>query len=355
VARKILWASLFVLPSLSLVTHYIVGVGQVADFLFAALALLPLAWVIGEATEHAAEHTGAGIGGFLNASFGNAPELIIALIAVADGLRGVVRGTITGSVVSNLLLVLGIALTVGHGDARARRVDRHSLLVQLALVLGAVAAFLFTSVPGQHGYRDRHTLAVASIPVALVLLAAYAAVTVHGLRRHRRLHAESGHIASESGWTLTSALTVLAAATVVTALVSEILVHSLAAFADAVGLSTFFTSAVIVAIVGNAAEHGGAIVIAWRGKYRLPSEIAVSSAAQVALLVAPLVVLLSFVVRPPLGFVFRPVELATMGGAAVLVALVVRDERVRRWEGFMLLAAYLGCVVWYWLAGDLPG
>ena len=352
-ARKILWASLFVLPPISLVANYVLGVGEVADFVLAALALLPLAWVIGEATEHAAEHTGPGIGGFLNASFGNAPELIIALIAVADGLRGVVRGTITGSVVSNLLLVLGIALVVGHGDARARRVDRRSLLVQLALVLGAVAAFMFTSVPGLHGVRDRHALAVASVPVALALLAVYVAVTVRGLRRHRRLHAESGDIASDSEWTLGTALAVLAAATVVTALVSETLVHSLTAFAHTVGLSTFFTSAVIVAIVGNAAEHGGAVVIAWRGKYRLPSEIAVSSAAQVALLVAPLVVLLSFVVRPPIALAFRPVELATMGGAAILVALVVRDERVRRWEGFMLLAAYAGCVIWYWLAGDL--
>ena len=354
-ARKILWGSLFVLPSLCLVMHYVVGVGQVADFVFAALALLPLAWVIGEATEHAAEHTGAGIGGFLNASFGNAPELIIAVIAVSDGLRQVVRGTIAGSVVSNLLLVLGIALAVGHGDARARRVDRRSLLVQLGLVLVAVAAFMFTSVPGFHGDRDRHTLAVGSVPVALALLGLYVAVTVHGLRRHSRLHAESGETAPESGWTLTTSLVVLGVATVVTALVSEILVHSLAAFADAVGLSTFFTSAVIVAIVGNAAEHGGAVVIAWRGKFRLPSEIAVSSAAQVALLVAPLVVLLSFVVRPPLALAFRPVELATMAGAAILVALVVRDERVRRWEGFMLLAAYAGCVVWYWFAGDVAG
>ena len=353
-ARKILWASLFVLPPVSLIAHYVLGVGEVADFVLAALALLPLAWVIGEATEHAAEHTGAGIGGFLNASFGNAPELIIALIAVADGLRGVVRGTITGSVVSNLLLVLGIALTVGHGEPRARLVDRRSLLVQLGLVLGAVAAFTFTSVPGMHGVRDRHALTLGSVPLAIVLLSAYVVVTVHGLRRHRRLHAESGHIAAASDWTLASALGVLSAATVVTALVSEILVHSLTAFAHIVGLSTFFTSAVIVAIVGNAAEHGGAVVIAWRGKYRLPSEIAVSSAAQVALLVAPLVVLLSFVVRPPIALAFRPVELATMGGAAILVALVVRDERVRRWEGFMLLAAYAVCVAWYWVAGDLP-
>jgi Ca2+:H+ antiporter len=352
VGRKILWASLFILPPISLVAHYVVGVSKVTDFLLAALALLPLAWVIGEATEHAAEHTGAGIGGFLNASFGNAPELIIALFAIADGLPAVVRGTITGSVVSNLLLVLGAALVFGHGDARARRVDRRSLLAQLALVLGAVLSFLFTSVPGLHGDRDRHTLAVGSVPVALLLLAVYVVVTVRGLRRHARIHAESTHV-TETGWTLRSALAVLGAATVVTALVSEILVHSLTAFADTVGLSTFFTSAVIVAIVGNAAEHGGAVVIAWRGKFRLPSEIAVSSAAQVALLVTPLIVLLSFLVRPPLGLVFRPVELGTMAGAAVLVALVVRDERVRRWEGFMLLAAYAGCVLLYWLAGDV--
>ncbi len=351
-ARKILWASLFVLPTLSLVTHYAFGVGQVADFLFAALALLPLAWVIGEATEHAGEHTGPGIGGFLNASFGNAPELIIALIAINDGLRGVVRGTITGSIVSNLLLVLGIALIVGPGEASGRRIDRRSLSIQLLLVLGAVAAFLFTSVAGLHGARDRHSLAVASLPVAVVLLAVYITATVLGLRRHRRLHAESGHVA-QSNWTLRASLAVLAAATVVTALVSEILVHSLGAFAHAAGLSTFFTAAVIVAIVGNAAEHGGAVVIASRGKYRLPSEIAVSSAAQVALLVTPLVVLLSFAIGKPLGLVFRPVELATMAGGAVLVGIVVRDERVRRWEGFLLLAAYGGCVALYWLAGDV--
>ena len=352
-ARKILLGALFTLPSASLVAHYVFDVGQVADFTLAALALLPLAWLIGEATEHTAEHTGPGIGGFLNASFGNAPELIIALFAVADGLPVVVRGTIAGSIVSNLLLVLGIALVVGTGDRHARHVDRRSLLVQLALVLVAVLAFLVPSVAGWHGDREAHALAVASVPVALGLLILYFGVTRRGLRRHRRLHVESGHVA-DSDWTLARALLVLAAATVVTALVSEILVHSLEAFSRAVGLSTFFTAAVIVAIVGNAAEHGGAVVIAWRGKYRLPAEIAVSSAAQVALLVAPLVVLLSFVVRPPLGLVFRPVELVTMGLSAVLVGLVVADERVRRSEGIALLAAYAGCVVWYWLAGDLP-
>src|SRR5438445_7921855 len=128
-------------------------------FVLAALSLVPLAWLIGEATEHAGEHTGPGIGGFLNASFGNAPELIIALFAIADGLPEVVRGSLTGSIVSNLLLVLGVALAAGANGGRS--LDRRSLLGQLALVLLAVLLFLIPSVPAWTGNPDRHSLAVA--------------------------------------------------------------------------------------------------------------------------------------------------------------------------------------------------
>jgi Ca2+:H+ antiporter len=145
---------------------------------------------------------------------------------------------------------------------------------------------------------------------------------------------------------------ILAVATVATAIVSEILVHTLEGFADAAGLSQFFVSAVIVALVGNAAEHGGAVVVARRGKIRLASEIAVSSAAQVALLVAPLAALLSFAIRPPLPLAFRPVELATMAGAAVIVGVVIRDERGTRREGLVLVAAYAACVLAYYLSGN---
>jgi Ca2+:H+ antiporter len=144
----------------------------------------------------------------------------------------------------------------------------------------------------------------------------------------------------------------LAAATVVTALISETLVHSLHAFADAAGLSEFFIAAVIVAIVGNAAEHGGAIVIASRGKLPLATEIAVSSSAQVALLVTPAVALLSWVVRPALPLTFRPVELAAMGGAAALVALLLADGRGRRWEGFLLIGIYALVAVGFFAVGD---
>jgi len=351
VGRKLLWASLVLAP-ITLLLRFVFHAGDTTLFVAAAASLIPLAWLIGEATEHAGEHTGPGIGGFLNASFGNAPELIIALFAVNAGLPDVVRGSLVGSVVSNILLVLGVALIFGGQGGHGRPLDRFSLLLQLGLVLVATGLFLVPSVPSWTGDPERHTLTVLTIPVAILLLVLYAVVTRRSLRRHKRLHEESGEEAAEGGWTLPVSLVALGAATVVTALISETLVHSLDSFAETAGISEFFIAAVIVAIVGNAAEHGGAIVIASRGKLRLATEIAVSSSAQVALLVTPAVALLSWLVRPALPLSFRPVELAAMGGAAALVALTVSDGRGRRWEGFFLVAVYAGVAAGFWVAGD---
>lgn len=345
-ARKILWASLALAPIVFLL-KWAFSVGDVVLFVGSAVALVPLAWLIGEATEHAGEHTGPGVGGFLNATFGNAPEVIIALIAVGSGLPNVVRGSLTGSVASNILLVLGVALAFG----REARIDRRSLLLQLGLVLLATLAFLVPSIPGWQGNPDRNSLAIATIPVAIVLLLVYGAVIADNLRRHRRLHSESSEGPGE-GWSLSRSLIVLGLATLATALVSEVLVHALDHFAQSAHLSEFFISVVVVAIVGNAAEHGGAIVIARRGKMRLATEIAISSSAQVAMLVAPAVALLSFAVSPALPLAFRPVELIAMGAAAVFVAVVLRDGRVRRWEGLMLIGVYAALAATFGLVGD---
>ena len=312
-------------------------------FVAAAAALVPLAWLIGEATEHLSEHTGPGIGGFVNASFGNAPELIIALLAVQKGLPDVVRGSITGSVVSNLLLVLGLTMVAGAGD-----LDRRSLLTQLATIGLAAALFLVPSVPGWHGDRNRHTLFVATVPVAVALLALYGATMVAGLRRHGAL----GHSGSpEDAWRLRTAVTALALAAAATAFVSEALVESLQGFGHALGLSEFLIAAVIVAIVGNAAEHGGAIVVARRGKTKLASEIAISSSAQVAVFVAPAAALLSLLGNHDLTLAFRPVELATIALATLAVTFVVVDGRSTRREGYVLVAGYAGAVAAYALAG----
>jgi Ca2+:H+ antiporter len=343
VARRLLWASLALAP-VTILVDVLVHPDKTVLFVLAAASLVPLAWLIGEATEHAGEHTGPRIGGLLNASFGNAPEVIIAVIAVNDNLPGVVRGSMAGSVVSNVLLVLGLALLVGVDRAE---LDRRSLLGQLGLVILAVLLLTIPSVAGWHGDPNRHSLALLSIGPAVVLLGVYLVVTIADLRR-RPAH----EVTNATGWSLRLSLVVLGVTTVVTALISEILVHSLEAFAKAAHLSEFFIAIVIVAIVGNAAEHGGAIVIARRGKMKLATEIAISSSAQVALLVIPVVTLVSFAFKHPLSLAFRPIELIAMGGAAVFVAFVIRDGRSRRWEGALLIAVYGGLVVAFFFAGD---
>ena len=342
--RNVLWGSLLLAP-VTIAVDKLTGAGDVALFVLAAAALVPLARLIGEATEHAAEHTGAGMGGFLNATFGNAPELIVALFAVGANLPVVVLGSLAGSVVSNLLLVFGVTQLAGPDEAR---IDRRSLLVQLGLVGIAVALFTVPAALGYTGSPEEHAVVAASIPVAVVLLALYGVVVGRNLYRHSRTER---HGPSEEAWPLPVALAALAVATAATAWVSEILVHSLDAFAKAVGLSQFFISIVIVAIVGNAAEHGGAILIARRGKMRLATEIAVSSSAQVALLVVPAVTLLSLLFTHHLGLAFRWSELVAMAGAAALVAVAVRDGRSTRRDGGLLVTAYVAAVVGFYLVG----
>jgi Ca2+:H+ antiporter len=344
VARKLLWASLGLAPT-TIFLAYVANEGKVTLFVLSAASLVPLAWLIGESTEHAAEHTGPRVGGFLNASFGNAPELIIALFAIADNLPAVVRGSLAGSVVSNLLLVFGVTEIFG----RTAVLDRRSLLLQIGLVGLAVVLFLPTVVIGYRGDPERHAAVLASIPAAIVLLVVYLSLTVRNLRSQPETASAER---MPGAWGLRFSLATLGIATAATAIVSEILVHSLDAFAHAVGLSQFFIAAVIVAIVGNAAEHGGAIVIAHRGKMALASEIAISSSAQVALLVTPLVMLVSLAFAHPLPLTFRWVEVGAMGGAAVAAALAVRDGESSRREGFALVAAYAGVVAVFFAAGD---
>ena len=341
-ARRILWASLVLTPVV-LIARYVFDADATTLFILSAASLIPLAWLIGEATEHAAEHTGPGIGGFLNASFGNAPELIIALFAIADGLPLVVRGSITGSVVSNLLLVLGAAMIAGGRGT----IDTRSINLQLAGLGIAVALLLVPSIPGWHGSPNRDSLMLVTIPVALALLGGYLYLTIKNLRIH---HDTDRVEAGSHAWSFSTSLIVLGIATVATALVSETLVHSLTDFGHAVGLNEFFIAAVIVAIVGNAAEHGGAIVIARRGNTKLATEIAVTSSLQVAVFVAPAVALLSLLFDDHLTLAFRPLEIVTMAGATAVAWIVTRDGWSKRWEGYLLVCCYLGAVAAYWFS-----
>jgi Ca2+:H+ antiporter len=345
VLRKVLYALLGMGPLVVVLDR--AGAGDILLFVVSAAALIPLAWVIGEATDHAAHHTGPGIGGFLNATFGNAPELIIALFAVSNGLTEVVRGSLTGSVVGNLLLVLGFSLAFGGSGP----IDRESSLTSLALVLAAALVFLIPAAPSWSGDPERHSLAVASVPVSIALLILYLATTWYSLRRHRQLHAAGDEELNADAWSFPVSLAVLGGATLVTAFVAEILVHSLETFAEKAHLSDFFVAAVIVAIVGNAAEHGGAVVVAYRGQIKLAAEIALASSAQVAVFLIPAVALLSWAIEP-LALSFRPVELLALGGSAAFVAVLVRDGRATRARGIALVGAYVLVALAFFLVGD---
>jgi Ca2+:H+ antiporter len=342
--RRILYGLLALAP-LVVLLHYVADLDPTVEFVLAATALIPLAWLIGEATEHAAEHTGPGIGGFLNATFGNAPELIIALIAVHEGLTEVVRGSLTGSVIGNLLLVLGFSLLAGGRG----HTDRESSFVSFGLIAVATLLFLIVAVPGWNGDPDRSSLADLTIPVSIGLLVLYVAATWYSLRRHRRQHDSTGE--ESLGWSFRFALAVLGIATVATALVAEVLVGSLEVFAHEAGLSDFFVAAVIVAIVGNAAEHGGAVIVAYRGKIQLAAEIALSSAAQVAVFLIPAVALLSLLIEP-LALSFRQVEIAMLAAALLITVAVLFDGRTSRLRGGILVAAYVGVAIVFYQAGE---
>jgi Ca2+:H+ antiporter len=343
VVRGLAYTSLLLGP-IVIVLDRLDAVGELTLFVLAGVALIPIAWLIGEATDNLARYTGPGIGGFLNATFGNAPELIIAIVAVADGLTEIVRASLVGSIVGNLLLVLGFTLLFG----RTGSIDRLSARVSLGLVAFAGVLFLVTAMPGLHGNPDRRALAVLALPLALLLLIVRVFVTRRALRRQRELYSPPE---GPDGWTLPTALVVLGIATVVTAFVTEALVGTLRSFAERVHLSEFFVAIVIVAIIGNSTEHGSAVLLARRGRVKLAVEISLASSAQIAGLLIPLVVLISWAFEP-LTLSFRPIELIAIGVAAALPARALRTGRTTRLGGVVLLLAYSVLVVCFYVAGD---
>jgi Ca2+:H+ antiporter len=344
IARGVLLALLLLAP-LVVVLDQLDAAGELTVFLLAGAALIPLSWLIGEATDNLARHTGPGIGGFLNATFGNAPELIIAIIALSEGLTAIVRASLVGSIAGNLLLVLGFTLLLG----RTGVIDRRSAYISLGLVGFTTLLVLAAAAPGFHGDPDRRSLAELTLPLAALLLIVRVTVTRYALRRQRQLYASAEP--EDVGWPLSAAIVVLGVVTVATALVTETLVGTLRAFADAAHLSEFFVAVVIVAIVGNATEHGSAVLLARRGRVKLAVEIPLASSAQIAGLLIPLVALISWGFEP-LALSFRPVELMAMGLAAALPTLVLRTGRTTRVGGGLLLVAYTVLAVAFYLSGD---
>jgi Ca2+:H+ antiporter len=342
-------------------------------FFAAAIALVPAAAVMGRATEEAAGRAGPGVGGLLNVTFGNAPELIIALLALNKGLHEVTKASIVGSIVSNVLLVLGAAMFAGgikapRAEGREYREQRFTLGMahaQSAMLILAVFAltlpFVFAlsrgiGIPAVGTPKTDFPARVdhLSLAISIVLIAVYCAGLVFSLRTHRQLfnpyHEDEGSEDGD-GWTMRRAVTVLALAGVVVAGISEILVGSIEGAAESVGLSDFFMGAVVVAIAGNAAEHWVAVAVAWKQQMDLAMNIAIGSAAQVALFVAPVLMICSFFVGPyPMPLVFNGYEVAAMIGAAWMTSYLVHEGRTNWFEGVKLLAAYVLVVVLFLFA-----
>jgi Ca2+:H+ antiporter len=328
--RLLLWGSLLLVPLAA--AGRLLGAPQVLVFLVGTAALAPLAWLISRATEEAGHHTGPAIGGLLTATFANAPEFLISMFAVADGLFDVVRGSLSGSVVGNLLLVLGVSLLVaGPGE-----LDRASTRQALALLAFAIPCLLVAGLPNLVSGETEKAYGASIFPAAVALLLVYAVVVTVSVRREiRAAGAESG----EAAWSLRRAVAVLAAATGATALMAEVVTGSIETFAETLHLSQFFVAAVILAIAGNAAENGAAVLVAAHGEIKLAGDVALESSAQVAAFLIPAIALVSWLLTP-LPLAFTPVELGVFAGAATLAAVLLLDGRASRLRGAALLTGY---------------
>jgi Ca2+:H+ antiporter len=326
---------------------------SVLIFSAAALAVIPCAAVMGEATEAIAARTGPGIGGLLNVTFGNAPELIIAFFALIEGLQEVVKASLVGSIIGNILLVLGGAMLVGGLPREKQTFNRTAANAQSAMLMLALVALIFPAIfqliHGGHLPRvgvDEvdfgSDLEKLSFGVALVLLASYVAGLVFSLKTHRDLFNPYGGDEETHAWTPRRAGIYLAVSAVAVGLMSEILVGSIKHASEDIGLSQFFVGVFVVAIVGNAAEHWVAVLVAAKNKMDLAVNIAIGSSAQIALFVAPLLVLLSFVVgEHPMALVFNGYELGALLFAVLIANLVTQDGESNWFEGVQLLALYL--------------
>jgi Ca2+:H+ antiporter len=341
-------------------------VGAVATFFASTLGVIPTAALMGRATEELAARAGPGIGGLLNVTFGNAPELIIALFALEAGLHEVVKASLLGSILGNSLLVLGAAAFVGGLGRDRQYFDRSAAAAQTTMLMLAVAALVMPAIfvldegeglpsPGAEIVDYNSTVEYLSLAVAVVLILSYVAGLWFSLKTHRDLFNpgfEEGEAAPESvdeprephheePWTVRKAMVALAIAGAAVGLMSEILVDSITETAEQISLSEFFIGAIVVAVVGNAAEHWVAVLVAAKNKMDLAVNIAIGSSAQIALFVAPVLVLFSFFLGPhPMALVFNAFEI---GGVilAVLIANQVTSHGESTWYmGVQLLAVY---------------
>ncbi len=316
-------------------------------FAASALAIIPLAGWMGRATEHLAEKLGEGIGGLLNATFGNAAELIIALMALRKGLFEVVKASITGSIIGNILLVLGLSIIAGgvkfprqKFNATAAALGSTMLaLSAIALLLPAIFHLIVRNYPAE---REQNL----SLEIAIVLIIVYVLSLIFSLKTHAHLYVgnmekEEEEAIGTHGWSQTRSVVTLLVATAFVALMSEFLVGAVEAASHQLGLTEIFVGVILVAIIGNAAEHSTAVLMALKNKMDLAINIAIGSSMQVALFVAPVLVFASYAFGKPMDLHFTILEVVAVVAAVAVMTLIVQDGESNWMEGVLLLAVYI--------------
>lgn len=324
------------LPAILLSIYFKWTGNEVATFFSACLGIIPLAGIMGEATENLAGYTGEKMGGFLNATFGNATELLITIFALKAGLFSVVKASIAGSILGNILLVLGLSILLGGIRNGNQVFDRVHVNNQTSLMFLSVIALI---IPATFFYRETgHSLEQFSLVVASILMIIYLA----GLLFSMRQGIGTGHhvVPAENRWSMKKSVIMLALSTMIIALESELLVTSIEAVTTVLGWSEFFIGIIIIPVIGNAAEHFTAVLMALKNKMDLAFEIAIGSSTQIALLVTPLLIFLSVLFGRPMHMIFDYYEVVAVALAVLIAQFISLDGESNWLEGALLLAAF---------------
>jgi Ca2+:H+ antiporter len=323
------------------------GAPPTVIFLLAGVGLLPLAGLMGRATEHLAARLGSGVGGLLNASFGNAAELLIAFMALRRGMTSVVKASITGSIVGNSLLVLGLSIFVGGLRHERQRFNTTAARLGATLLALSAAALILPATfhhvaPADQGAALAQLLeGRLSVGICGILIVSYVASLLFSLKTHKHLYAGEGHEEFEgTPWPIRRALTFLTLSTVGVGVLSEVLVAEVEHVSKVYGLTEVFVGVMVVAILGNAAEHSTAILMAAHNRMDLALQISVGSSTQIALFVAPILVFASLFLGHRLDLVFTPAEVVAVSLSAWVVSLVSNDGESNWMEGLLLLCVY---------------
>ena len=317
--------------------------GDMIIFASSALAIIPFAGILGEATEVLAEKTGPRVGGLLNATLGNLAEMIITIVAISAGRIELVKASIIGSILGNLLVVLGLSLLLGGIKNGTQRFSRERVSVDATLVILAAIAISVPSLFSEEIVGDFPSVEALSLSTAVVALALYALSIIYTLRQpvEQPMHApaiEPTH--TGPSWTVSRALIIMGLAVAGLAIMSEFLVGSLDVVTETFGLSEFFVGIILVPLIGNVAEHLVAVQVAIKNQMDLSLSIALGSSLQIALLVAPMLVFISLFMGNPMTLEFNHPEVIAMVAASVIAALVAIDARSNWFEGAMLLGVF---------------